>query len=244
MILELLQTLTGHIIGHRILANAASSSHFPRKTVDTLLLLSFCLNLILISLMNAAWVFTVFYFLVLSLAFFRGPWTLTLIRKALWHKAEEVVLNQIYLKMRSGVFLTQAIRETCSKQPKWIQTQFEREMKGWEKGEKSLNHEIFGSVFQEMGEILRHNSRPSERIQSILRQKRLINKFRRKSSAAVSQIRAQAAVISVMYWAIFLWRSVFAEEKIGLNLLLLSFILYIAGCLALIFIGRSFRWKV
>ncbi|MCE3009478.1 MAG: hypothetical protein LW875_02545 [Proteobacteria bacterium] len=244
MILELSQTLIGHIIGHRILLNATSSSKISDKSVDAGVVFSCCLNLILISLVSSPWFLNLFYMFVCSVLVFLTPQIILLARKALWSKAEESFLAELYLKMRAGTFMTKAIREVCSKHSNWIRDQFEKEIRIWERGEKSLNHQIFGSIFQEIGEVYRHNSRPSERILSILRQKRLLNKFRRKSSASVSQIRAQAAVISLMYWAVFLWRAIFAEQKVGAALLLVSFLLYLAGCLVLIYIGRSFKWKM
>lgn len=156
------------------------------------------------------------------------------------------LLNEFILNLRSGNSLRRSIELTAENQvhplkKKWIQ--------------QTLNHVTF--LQQESVQLPPHllsllavlrRCETSPHLQTnLLENYRWLllkrSEFRQKSDQAMLQMRVQAAVVVVLYFAIsLLARSVFGWEKLK-PCFLASMPFLLVGVILNIWIKRSFRWK-
>lgn len=95
----------------------------------------------------------------------------------------------------------------------------------------------------EFREMDRSSVRVIDRLQAVRRRERTKRKFRQKSSQVTSQVKAQAAVCSLLYLALAAWTCASDPAKILTVPLILSFGLFLVGIGVMTLIGRSFKWK-
>lgn len=82
-----------------------------------------------------------------------------------------------------------------------------------------------------------------DRVKSLRRQWRWQVAFRRKASQATAQVRAQAIILSLMYFALFLWVAMTQNLSRIMTIVGLSMVLFVTGVLLMFILGRRARWK-
>ena len=155
-------------------------------------------------------------------------------------------LDEIVLKMRAGKSLRETLKDVISQNPDSASSDL-REL-------SSLicfpeNKSQFALIPQakelliELQKMDQSRTRVIERLRSYRQKERIIQKFRQKSGQVTNQVRTQALVCSVLYFALLIW-TLFTDSSAALSSpVLISLFLFFLGLCGFVLIGRSFRWK-
>lgn len=155
-------------------------------------------------------------------------------------------IDELLLKMRSGKSLRESLRELCA------QKNFERSRDLTElaplltmQGHKNDEHLLpeAREMLQELLKWDRTQVKTAEKLKAYRFQVRQSERFRQKSRQVTEQVKAQAIVCSLLYLAMLVWTGFRSPSELASGVVLVSFGLFCAGILAMVAIGRSFKWK-
>lgn len=82
-----------------------------------------------------------------------------------------------------------------------------------------------------------------DRLRSLRRQWRWQISFQRKSSQATAQVRAQAMILSLMYFVLFFWVAMTQNLSRIRTVVGLSLVLFLTGVLLMVILGRRRKWR-
>ena len=107
-----------------------------------------------------------------------------------------------------------------------------------------FNDQILGEFAKTLQKIDELNHLSIEKMLSYREKLRMYDDFRRKSGHALLQTRLQAVIMTVMYIAVFAYVWSRFGFKGNETYIVGSLILYFAGFIYLLRLGKSYKWKI
>jgi hypothetical protein len=244
MIVDLIVSLFGLICCFQITDHATKLFFWEQTLCSQLKIVGGCL--ILSALMCKIVDAKLFWALLLCAIMVPFVYAVTIFaqRKRWWWKNESRILQILLLNVRSGMSLRVSVKELAVSEPDWFKNLLLNFSSTPTMGDSSFfRHPLVGNFLKEVSHIHQQNSRLSEKLSSLQKSAAVRFKFRQKSSTAMTQIRAQAIVITIIYLCLLSYR-LFSG---GLSILgpwaAVSILLYLIGTALLVFMGRTYKWK-
>ncbi len=171
---------------------------------------------------------------------------LTFIREKRFKDTFSQFLDDIIIEMRAGQSFRSSLSKANEKTEPFVQQKIRKviEMIRFSIPINETQEPFIGSILEEFRRIDENSHNSLQRLLSFRHKLRVESDYRRRSGQAVLQIRAQAGVLIVLYFATALF--VFTQlsiDKIGIEILL-SFLLFFIGTAIVFMYGRGYKWKV
>lgn len=171
---------------------------------------------------------------------------LIFIREKRFKQSFTQLIDEIIIEMRTGKSFRTSLSSANEKSNPFVQQKVRKiiELVRFKTNIRDLNDPYIESIVQEFRQIDDNSHNSLQRILSLRHRIRTESDYRRKSGQVVLQIRAQAAILIVLYFATALF--VFANNKassLGAEILV-SFLLFFIGTAIVFLYGRSYKWKV
>ena len=242
MLLSILGTLSGHhFCNHAHTLRVISSQTLARVQffiVPTVVCFSFWAR------ENVFRAFLLLIFLIFSPPFLM--WTNHITRRKCFASLHLPFIDELLLKMRSGKSLREGLRELALQK----NFQISRDLTELSpllvmQGQNSELHLLpeAQELLKELMKWDRAQVKTIEKLKAYRFQIRQVEKFRQKSRQVTEQVKAQAIVCALLYVSLLIWTGIRSPSDLFSGAVIISMCLFLAGFCALIWIGRSFKWK-
>lgn len=244
MLLWGLISIFGLVVGHLTVQSAFEFQLFEKaKLLSMQFVMSLfilCINLSLRSHMYVQ-LFCIFFCVLV-------PWIV--LCALLYHRRGQFrpmtieILDAVMVRMRSGHALKESFMWAVSFKPLWIQKVYIDFLQASQFKTNILADQQMSWVFSEIEKINQTKHKQIERFRNMRRKLKIEENFRRKSRKALTQVHAQAWVLSIMYVVLLLITIKFNAAKNLKGVIALSTTLFAVGLLFLLRIGKNYKWKL
>ncbi|MFN7728852.1 MAG: hypothetical protein ACK5P7_06825 [Bdellovibrio sp.] len=242
MLLSIIGTLSGHhFCNHAHTLRVISSQTLARVQlfiVPTVVCLSFWAR------ENLFRAFLFLIFLIFSPPFLM--WMNHITRRKRFASLHLPFTDELLLKMRSGKSLREGLRELSHQK----NFQVSRDLTELSpllvmQGQNSEMH-LLPEAQELLKELLkwdRTQVKTIEKLKAYRFQIRQVEKFRQKSRQVTEQVKAQAILCAVLYLSLLIWTGIRSPSDLFSGAVMISIGLFFCGLCALVWVGRSFKWK-
>lgn len=244
MLLWGLISIFGLIIGHRSVNLAFQFQLFEKRKQDLIrLLVAFFILCINLSLRHHLQVLIISMFAVVMM-----PWLILLLllnhRQGLFRPMSIEILDSVIVRMRSGYALKESFLWAVSFKPHWIQKIYMEYLQASQFKTNITADKQVRWILDEIEKIQISKHKQIDRLKNLRRKLKTEENFRQKSRKALVQVKAQAIVLTVMYFLLLIITIKFNSWKNLVAPISISSALFVAGSIILLNIGKNYKWKL
>lgn len=155
-------------------------------------------------------------------------------------------LDELVLKMRAGRSLRESLKEIHANEA--VLSPDLSEIPGLicfpEKNSAFPLLTEAQELLNELKKMDQSRVRVVEKLRAYRQKEKMIARFRQRSSQVTGQVRAQAFVCSLLYVGLLVWTIWSDPTQLFSMPVRISVSLYFLGMLGIVFVARSFRWKL
>lgn len=157
------------------------------------------------------------------------------------------LIRFLHLKISSGQSLTESLRDfSCHLRNQ--EPQFSENLNSFvtfrqqicEKGMSDRQKHLLNFLFS----LINNPVNCREKLKSLERQLQIEQDFRRRSGQSLLNVKLQGFLMSLLFLGSHLFSYFYMNHPINLSVFLISLTLFLIGGIWLMFIGRSFKWKI
>jgi Flp pilus assembly protein TadB len=237
-------SIFGLILGLRTLSALCFRLHFDQSRTSQLqIVVTFVIVLLSLVLREH-----LFLQILITTAIFLTP---LLIDLAVFHHRshyfrQEIVsfLDGLLLQMRLGRSFKDSIQNNLPGRPAWFEKEFQLFVEALSLRQKFSGVIANKAFFHELEQVATTPVKQIDRLKSFRRKLKIEDDFRQKSRKALLQVRAQSALLCLMYVPIFIFQIVRGVMQQAPLIMLVSAVLFVFGTVWIANAGRRYKWKI
>ncbi|MGZ3774903.1 MAG: hypothetical protein ACXVCY_01080 [Pseudobdellovibrionaceae bacterium] len=238
-------SLIGYALVRRILSSISREFAFSQQLIRSLSIS----NLVVVCIFTASgisaptlWLFI--GILLITLKFFPIFLRFFLLKRL--RSSLIPFLDSVILGLQTGKSFRLSLIAATETQSGWVHHQVKEVVESLQMSENvtAMKTALLKDFQKELTEIDRSQTRCVDQVKALRRELKMHEDFRRRSGQVTQQIKMQAIIVTALYIALL----AFVITQFGFNehrhLILMSFLIFLAGLLWIFSVGRRMKWKV